>query len=393
MNIPGTGNRTSSRNADLYQAVISGDAEQYQWQFNKLTQLATSVAYAKFSSTTLINDAVEKAMNKVEDFLHPDSIQNISLPWDYATTTIIDSVIDLGRTCKLVEVGITKVRDTTDREKLCSIDDSIRKEFIQFDDDEKGDDGSGYSVFQINEKRKPLERDDDSYHPHEWIETLNQVLSHEWWWSIEGWEGQVKSERNKTMQSWDGVYKEADERFYEDTQKLWGNLHIINHRISDIKNDKTRRIMEAYLSGLKQVELARDFNVSESYISQKVVNNYLGEWGWSLLPASINPDIKRARLLKLTNYLASQYKKACESRVQGGWLLLGELTPPSSDKPFNFDDFCYCWNPFYTKIIKAPQSKVFFGNLERKDLIAFVDLCSSFYSRWYCGRRPRKGFG
>ena len=366
-----------NRDVEVLLAVKSGDTVKYQRLWDRLTQYADSLALALFSSPTLRDDAVEKAMDKAEDWLKSDGILYIDRPWAYVRRIVSNSLIDSSRTRKLEEVNLTSVRDTADRDILSEVDEEIRKALVKSDDGEIEDDtqGSGWQVFQIISEGKVLKKDDDSYHPHRWIETLNELFKYEWWWNIVAWGNKVESKRKTAMQSLRGTFKEARSCYDECTSKLWGNYHLITALIDNIQRFSERRIMSAYLQGFKQVEISRNLNISEAFVS-KVVNNYLKEWEWG------DPDIYTARLILFTQHLAVLYRNFARDieKAKGEYWKGSPIMKQSSSISYIH---AYYEENFYNKVINSIGDKAYFSDLEKGDIIALDDTCGRLWGRWY----------
>ena len=361
-----------NRDVELLLAVKSDDTVKYQRLWDRLTQYADSVASALFSSPTLRDDAVEKAMDKAGDWLKSDGILYRDRPWAYVRKIVSNSLIDSGRTRKLEEVDITSTRDTIDKQILSWTDDGIRKVFVKADDDvEDGDRGSGWQVFQIISEGKPLKKDDDSYHPHTWIETLNELFKYQWWWGIVAWERKVESERKRAMDSLRGAFKEAHSHYDERTNKLWGNYHLIMALIDNIQRPSEGRIMKTYLEGFKQVEISRNLNVSKPFVS-KVVNNYLKQWEWG------DSDIYTAKLILLTQYLAVLYRNFCNDLNKA----LKEYWAGHSVTN-RLDIQSYHKEKLYKKVVNSTETKAYLGDLEKGDMGVLMDTCNRLYGRWY----------
>ena len=396
----------SNRDLELLLAVTSGDSVKYQWQLEKLTQYADSLALTMFPSPALQHDAVEKAMNDVEDWLNPSDILKADHPWAFAKKTIYYSLIDSTRTQKLEEVDITSVRDTIDKQILRWTDDEIRKEFVKAADDVEADDyGSGWREFQIISEGQPRRTDDDSYHPHRNIEALWALFQYKWWWSLRKWEQNIKSNRRKAMQSLKWAYEEANLRYAEYTRKLWSNYNLITARINNIQRPSESRIMRAFLAGLKQVEISRDMNVSKPFVS-RVVNNYIKEWEWG------DSDIYKARLILLTQHLAVLYRNFSndlEKAVKKYWagkpvMERYTISPPAGAELFGGKSIIAPFPPdlktrerkelshigayheeknLFSKVVNSIGTKAYFSDLEKGDMIALNDTCDLFYRRWY----------
>lgn len=362
-----------NRDVEVLLAVKSGDTVKYQRLWDRLTQYADSLASTLFSSPTLRDDAVEKAMDKAGDWLKSDGILYTDRPWAYVRRIVSNSLIDSSRTRKLEATDLTSVRDTTDKNVLRQVDDEIAKSFARSADDDIEDDaqGSGWQVFQIISEGKPLKKDDDSYHPHKWIETLNVLLKYQWWWIVTDWYRKIESERKRAMRSLRGTSIEVQSRYEEYTGKIWGNYHLAKALIDNIQRLSERRIMEAYLQGFKQVDISKNMNISTAFVS-RIVNKYLKEWEWS------DREIYTARVILLTQHLAVLYRNFSNDldkalkEYWAGHSVMNRLDIQSYHK-----------EKLYEKVVNSTETKAYFGDLEKGDIIALSNTCNCLCVRWY----------
>jgi len=361
------------RDLELLLAVKSGDSVKYQWLWDRLTEYADSIASALFSSPALRDEAAEKAMDKVGDWLKSDGILYIDRPWAFVRKIVSNSLIDSHKTRKLEEIGLTSARDTIERDILCEIDEGIQEAFETPDEEKSGAEGLGWRHFQIISEDRGRKEDDDRYHVHRWIEGLHELFKYEWWWNEESWRQKVESERKRAMQSLRGSDEEASLRYKECTDRLWSNYNLITARIDSIPGDSAKRVMRAYLAGFKQVEIARDFNVTPPYVS-KIMNPHIKEWGWG------KPDIYKARLILLTQHLAVLYRNLDKNYTQArrSKFGLGDIRMEEDSAIWQYHE-----KSFHNKVVSSLETKVYFGDMEKEHTASLLTTGKCFYYRWY----------
>jgi len=397
-----------SRDLDILLAITSGDPVRFHSLQNRLTSYAESVASGWFSSPALRQEAVERAMDKVRDFLNPDDILKINHPSKYIKETIFNSLRDSVKTRKLEKIDFTSVRDTTDKQRLCQIDPSIQLAFTNTDGDEqdKGE-GSGLRLYRAVGKgrKKPDGYINSPPHKfHEWIKALDEVGVSHWRWNGQDWK------RKSINEEYEEIGKNIITGLFNPSKvayapMLWSKFHIANGLIDNIRNPGEKRVMKALLSGFRQVKLVRESGKTKQYIS-KVKNNYLKDWGWTDL------DIDKAQLILYTHSLAAFYKDIVSD------VKTGKYPNRRSDEFITFYDYGsargslydydrdteadaeiateppyhtpYYIQPehrehLYNRVVKANTTKVYFGDLEKtkENMHQLMSLCWKCFSAWY----------
>jgi DNA-directed RNA polymerase specialized sigma24 family protein len=281
----------------LVLSAISGDQESFQRVYEKLKMYAFSIASELFSDSVLREDAINQAMDEVVDKIRNQRGLFENKPWSYVKRSVSNSLIDLARlreAAKLKEENedpSTHYEKPLDPKELAWIDEGFAKIA------KCGDNNSGFRIFNISEVSRGKDPEERRSKNHPWIDTLEEVLTYQWWWGIEQWE----DNETKFKSSHESLtVGDLAFRFKCCSEKMWDKWNLINGLLDNIGSHQEKRIMLQHLSGFKQTEIAQKQNVSEPYIS-KVLSKYRKDWGWS------DDDTKQARLILLSKHLADWY--------------------------------------------------------------------------------------
>ncbi len=282
----------------LVLSAVSGDQESFQRVYEKLKMYAYSIASELFSDSVIREDAVNRAMDEVVDKIRNQRIMFENKPWSYVKRSVSNSLIDLARlreASKLKEENddsSKRYEKPLDSKELACIDEGFASIV------KNGENNSGFRIFKISEvphDKHPTKKKSES---HPWIDTLEEVLTYEWWWEIDQWEdGKAKINPSNESLTFDDIAF----RFQYCSEKMWAKWNLTNGLLDNIISHKEKRIMLQHLSGFKQKEIAEKHNVSEPYVS-KVLSKYRKDWGWN-----DDDDMSQAKLMLLSKHLADWY--------------------------------------------------------------------------------------
>jgi DNA-directed RNA polymerase specialized sigma24 family protein len=281
----------------LVLSAISGDQESFQRVYERLKMYAYSIASELYSDSVLREDAVNQAMDGVVDKIRNQRGLFENKPWSYVKRSVSNSLIDLAR---LREASKSKEENEEssksyekplDPKELTWIDEGFARIT------ENGDNNSGFRIFKISEVPQNKDQAEKKSKSYPWIDTLEEVLTYQWWWGIEQWE-ENESKNLSTKQSL--AVEDLAFRFKYCSAKMWAKWNLINGLIDNIASHKEKHIMLQHLSGFKQIEIAKKQNVSEPYVS-KVLSKYHKDWGWN------DDDMSQAKLMLVSKHLADWY--------------------------------------------------------------------------------------
>lgn len=305
----------------------------------------------------------------------------------------------------------------------------MQDNYVEDDGDE-----SGWRIFAVTDKAS-LPKDDGRYHPHKWIEALQEITKYQWWWDIQQRQNYIRSRKNLFFREtlgirWDGetaiitgkdfVTKGVStvkinnvtvnylinsdtsisafpNRNFTDLEKnnaiIWVHLR---QKLEDAEAELRSQIFKYNEQKWDLFNLVMALLDSISSDSEKRVIQHL-LWGYKPveLAKKLNvskpyvsrvtnkwldewkwndEDIYKARILLLTNYISMQYYQQT-------------LTIPkyNGKHPYNYlqdtlaiqakVDFC-------KYVINSTHTNAYFSDLNIADSEAFCSICTRFLSVW-----------
>ncbi|MCX6003511.1 MAG: hypothetical protein NTX46_03670 [Chloroflexi bacterium] len=427
----------SSYDIDVLLAV-NGDPVKFNQVYARLQRVANNLSVSLFSDPTIREDMVAEALNKASDWLGTDSPLHVDHPWSYVRRIVSNSLIDSYKTRKIEGLTLSSAK----REMAWVDEDFVTLNLDDEDSSENEEVGSGWRVFQVIEYRLPP-KETGRYHPHKWVEGLEKLAKFQWWWDNRRWAEFLRSKRlMKTGDEPNEHIGNNDLESYGKCKEMrWRKFNLIMALLDYIPSPREKQILQYYLWNYKAVEISRELNVSEAYIS-KTLGKWLRDWEWS------KQEIYRARLLLLTHYVAKQYESTRKLVTNNQRLreLQGELAKAQEDESYwekESDIIFRDWlakvrkygfqtvlkefgrpeypvteekdafwnvseieerireeenkeeadakykskvisnNEFIAEIKSSPQSKIYFHDLNKDDENRFFEVCLCFYDLWF----------
>jgi uncharacterized protein YdaT len=348
----------SMRDIELLGVLSSNDSSQFNRIIARLKCEAKQIANEIDGLN--VEEAVSIALDKAIDWLKSDTPSEVNHPVSYAIKLVHNAVIDYGKT----NIEKAMPEDQIKRD-LAWIDETMGY-FGEDENDEVDDKRAGTGVWHgIKVRRHVLGQD---------ILKLPVIYSPE-----HGWLRALRPEN---------LYRCADWFFAggreTDRSKRWGKYKLIMALIDNIPSLSEQETVKCYLWGYRITDIAREFDVSKAYIS-KVITKWMESWGWD------KEQRDRARIILLIKFLAYSFLQVAEElyrNKQSRYLPLRHLTTREAVEWICRDrNWAGCFNEaadiLYQKIIKAPQTRAYFSNLQKSDNIGLLEACRICCWYWY----------
>lgn len=336
----------SEKDRHLLGALANRDSGQFQRIIEELKKEARQVAFGLFDRDNIkIDEAVSQAIDKVSDWMSTDAIFGVSYPFAYAKKMVRMEVIDYSRTHKHEKA----MPNHEIRKELAEIDEAFGY-WGESEEDVAEGTGTWHGV-KVHGRGKYVKLD-VFYPEHPWL----RAFSFHWvgWFFV----GHSKDDRNRR----------------------WAKYKLIKALIENIPSLVQHEIIEYLLRGYRQTDIERKLDVDKSYIS-RVVNKWLGVWGWDKL------QLGRSRVILLTNYLATICRRMKLTEEE-----LKDLRIQAEEKfPERFAARRYqelleeqkLGAKLYAKVTVAHETKAYFGDLKESDSWGLSVLCARFFGLWY----------
>lgn len=346
----------------LLDALSTNNQEKYNRAIDILRVEAKRVAEINIPED--IQGAVDYAMDKVEDWLaNRKQVFNIVYPFSYAKKIVRYGVIDYVRKRKAGQLQEEKDDET-------ALEHQVGSAILH-----RGNKLAGWEAEAITTQIDGLGFDPEKRKLIPWHvitpkrkESQLPIVKHP--------AGNELLLSLPELNGWGCGSKEARRKRLSD----YSNLETL---IESIRSDKEKTIVKRYLWKYRNTDIAREFNVGESYISN-VTRKWIRDiWGWN------QEQLRQARLSLLTHYLGEAFeryrdniKKAEEEWGTDDFREAKEEWGTERDLPFaQLKIQSEAAEVLRQELINAPETKAYRDDINEAERL-LLTVCSRCHNHW-----------